>query len=41
VAYQVGDSAREALYGRYVAEIVAQDEQLRNRLSELQREARG
>jgi hypothetical protein len=41
VAFQTGDRAREALYGRYVADIVAQDEQLRARLAELQREARG
>lgn len=38
VAFQTGDRAREEIYGRYVAEIVERDEQLRAKLAELQRE---
>lgn len=37
VAFQVGDSAREALYGRYVEQITAQDEARRAALAGLNR----
>lgn len=39
VAFQTGDQQREELYGRYIAQIVEQDEQLRAKLAELQRES--